>query len=196
LSKSQVIAAICKFVANGDRQEGSALARDKYPFTRAENPGRRYSEYQMTQVFFRDGFVDRYTGEQLVFPGTLRLLSTLMPEEFPVHPNWKMSESHIAYWELFPTIDHVVPVARGGSDDESNWVTTSMLRNSAKANWTVEELGWALHPEGSTHGWDGLMAWFVEYAARNSADVATGYLERWRAAAVKVLAEHATVVVG
>ncbi|MFF0818704.1 HNH endonuclease [Rhodococcus sp. NPDC003318] len=52
-----------------------------------------------------------------------------------------MSQTHFAYWELFPTIDHIVPVTRGGADDESNWVTTSMLRNSAKAHWTLDELG-------------------------------------------------------
>ena len=40
------------------------------------------------------------------------------------------------------TIDHVIPVARGGADDESNVVTTSMLRNSAKSNWLLDEVGW------------------------------------------------------
>ena len=98
----------------------------------------------MTRVFARDGFVDRYSGDKLVFPGTLlRLLSALMPDEFPAHPNWKMSASHVMYWELCPTIDHLVPVARGGADNESNYVTISMLRNSAKAHWTLEELGGA-----------------------------------------------------
>lgn len=51
-----------------------------------------------------------------------------------------MSECHIVYWELFPTIDHIVPVARGGRNSEENWVSTSMLRNSAKFNGTLEEL--------------------------------------------------------
>jgi HNH endonuclease len=54
-----------------------------------------------------------------------------------------------AFWEVGATIDHVVPVTRGGADDESNWVTTSMARNSAKMNWTLEELGWTLHPPGN-----------------------------------------------
>jgi hypothetical protein len=48
-----------------------------------------------------------------------------------------MSETHIIYWALFPTIDHVVPVAREGPDEDKNWVTTSMLRNAAKSNWTL-----------------------------------------------------------
>lgn len=91
-------------------------------------------------VFTRDGFVDRYSGDLLVFPGTLRLLAKLLPHEFPFHSNWKADACHPAFWQLFPTIDHVVPVSRGGADADSNWMSTSMLRNSAKANLTLEEL--------------------------------------------------------
>ena len=85
-----------------------------------------------------------------------------MPQEFPAHPNWKMSASHVMYWELCATIDHLVPVSRGGADDKSNYVTTSVLRNSAKAHWTLEELGWTLHPPGLMGSWDGLMGWFLD----------------------------------
>lgn len=131
----------------------------------------------------RDGFIDRYSGERLVFPGTLRLLSQLMPEHFPAHKNWKRAESHIAFWELFPTIDHVVPVARGGADEEANWVSTSMLRNSAKAQWTLDELGWELHEPGSLDEWDGLTGWLLEYTAAHPEVVSSGYLKRWRKAA-------------
>ncbi|MBC5768338.1 HNH endonuclease [Ramlibacter albus] len=113
-------------------------------------------------VFVRDRFTDRYSGTPLVFPGALRLLSLLMPTEFPFHPNWRQSETHPAYWELSPTIDHVVPLARGGTDDESNVVTTSMLRNAAKSNWTLQELGWSVLPVPAESGWDGLLPWFME----------------------------------
>ena len=182
-----MIDLVCQALARGDRARASSLAKDRYPFTPTAKAGRRYSELQMTQVFWRDGFVDRYSGARLIFPGTLRLLSMLMPEEFPAHANWKMSESHNMYYELFPTIDHVVPVARGGLDDATNWVTTSMLRNSAKGNWTLEELGWALHPPHGCAEWDGLMRWFVTHTEQYSSAAKAGYLKRWRAAAVKVL---------
>jgi hypothetical protein len=39
------------------------------------------------EVFLRDGFLDRYTGSRLIFPATLRMLSQLLPEEFPAHPH-------------------------------------------------------------------------------------------------------------
>lgn len=93
----------------------------------------------------------------------------------------------MAYWELFPTIDHVVPIARGGADNDANWVSTSMLRNSAKANWTLEELGWQLRPPGDFSRWDGLMGWFLEFIGRNPAHMADNYIKRWhRAASAKV----------
>jgi hypothetical protein len=187
VSKSNVIDLVCQALTQGDRTRASSLAREQYPFTPAAKAGRRYSEFQMTQIFRRDGFVDRYSGERLIFPGTLRLLSAVMPEEFPAHRNWKMSESHIVYYELFPTIDHVVPVCRGGTDDETNWVTTSMLRNSAKGNWKLDELGWTLCGVGRLEEWDGLMRWFVEHTERNPAHLASGYLRRWRAAALRAL---------
>ena len=87
-------------------------------------------------------------GKRLVFPGTLRLLSHLLPEEIPYHPNWKYSECHSLYWHLYPTVDHVVPIARGGLDTTGNLVCTSMLRNGAKSHSTLEELGLASSPAG------------------------------------------------
>ena|SRR5688500_18432347 len=142
----------------------------------------------MTCIFIRDSFVDRYSSQRLVFPGALRLLSRLMPEDFPAHPNWKMSASHIIYWELFPTVDHIYPVARGRPDDESNWVTTSMLRNSAKSNWTLEELGWALRDLPSENAWDGLITWFIRYLEQDPAHLTDGYISKWHRAAIRATA--------
>jgi hypothetical protein len=189
MTTAKVIELVCHALTRGNTTEASAIAKEQYPFVRSEKAARRYTEYQMTSVFLRDGFTDRYSGERLVFPGTLRLLSLVLPEEFPAHPNWKMSASHLVYWQLFPTIDHVVPVTRGGKDDVSNWVTTSMLRNSAKAHWTFEELGWSLHPPGSAEAWDGLTRWFVEYTETRPELCQSPYVRRWRRAAITVLDE-------
>lgn len=139
------------------------------------------------RVFLRDRFRDRYTGQRLVFPGTLRLLSVILPEEFPAHRNWKMSESHVVYWELFPTIDHIVPIGRGGVDREENRVTTSMLRNSAKAHWTLKELGWTLREREESDEWDGLLYWCLDYATEHPGLLTDKYLHRWHTAATRVL---------
>jgi hypothetical protein len=182
--KSEVVARICEKLAAGDENGAKAIARNEYPFQSAESAGRKYSEHQMMAIFTRDGFVDRYSGKQLVLPGALRLLSKLLPDEFPFHANWKMSESHIMWWELCPTVDHVVPVARGGTDDASNWVTTSMLRNSAKANWTLEELGWTLLLDDQLNKWDGLTVWFLGLLAKNG-QWRDPYIRRWELAALR-----------
>ena len=111
------------------------------------------------------------------------MLSRLLPTEFPFHPNWKMNTTHLAYWELFPTVDHLVPVAQGGVDAEENWITTSMLRNSAKANWTIDGLRWCLVPEGDVRVWDGLTHWFLSYVDNHSQVLGEPSLKRWYQAA-------------
>lgn len=132
LEKAEVLARVADAI--GDSLEaGRTILRAEYPFAPLVKNFRYYTERQCLRVFYRDGFLDRYSGTRLVHPGALRTLATLLPEDFPFHTHWQMSRTHIAFWELFPTIDHQVPVARGGEDIESNWVSTSMLRNSAKA---------------------------------------------------------------
>jgi hypothetical protein len=104
---------------------------------------------------FGNGFIDRYSGHRLVFPPVFRVLSVALPTDFPYHRNWKADVTHQAYYELAATIDHLLPVTRGGADDESNWITTSMAHHSAKMNWTLDECGWKLHPSGQLAKWDG-----------------------------------------
>ncbi len=186
--KGDIIQQVTKALLVGDTTEAAALLRDEYPFLRQPPVPRAYSDVTATRVFIRDGFLDRYSGTRLVFPGTLRLLSKLLPVEFPFHPNWKMSETHPAYWELTPTVDHVRPVARGGADNETNWVTTSMLRNSAKSNWTLEELGWPLLPPGDFNQWDGLLEWFRVYLEQYPDHLHDKTIRHWLSVAKRALA--------
>lgn len=149
------------------RDECSRIVNEKYPFIAPISKGnqvkaRRYTPVQMTKVFLRDGFIDRYSGEKLLFPGIFRILLTELPNEFPAHPNWKMTETHMVYWELFPTIDHIHPVAKGGTDDTDNLITTSMLKNMAKSNFTLDEIGWSIKEQGNLSDWDGLTSVFLD----------------------------------
>jgi len=160
---AETLRAVFAHIRTGDLPRAAATLQQDYPYKTLRNAGRRITPYQSTEVFLRDGFVDRYTGQRLVNPAALRLVAALLPEEFPAHKNWKLSETHVAFYELFPTIDHLVPVARGGPDEENNWITTSMGRNSAKANYLLEEIGWELCPPGDLAVWDGLTAWVVAY---------------------------------
>jgi hypothetical protein len=188
MEHADALAAVCRLLSDDKVSEARATLTREYPFARLARVERKYNEQQSLRVFIRDGFVDRYSGQRLIFPGTLRLLSELLRTEFPFQSNWKLSETHFAYWELFPTLDHVVPVGRGGEEAERNWVTTSMLRNAAKAHWTLEELGWALRPAGDIRQWDGLLSWFQDYVRSHPNSVSGSYLRTWHRAALSVTA--------
>jgi hypothetical protein len=165
MQKAEIIAAACSALSSGGKDAAATVLNTHYPFSRHFVWKRRFRPLEYTRVFIRDGFVDRYTGQRLLFPPVLRLLSHSLPTECPYHPNWKTHVTHPAYWEVAATIDHVIPVARGGLDEPSNWVTTSMARNSAKMNWMLEELGWELRPAGDFGAWDGMIRWCLEYAS-------------------------------
>ena len=170
---------VCDHILSGESDKGRQLLSMEVPFQPVRRVFRRYSKCQMLKVFLRDGFVDRYSGEKLVFPPVLRIISSLFPAEFPFHPNWKMSECHIAYWYLMPTLDHIIPVARGGADDHSNWVSTSQMRNSMKSGWLLSELGWELRCAGSMDEWDGLLGWTIEYCQANPGILENSYIASW-----------------
>lgn len=184
-TKAESIKTICEILSSRGASEASGVARQEYPFVPLlPSATRKYTETQALRVFVRDGFVDRYSGDLLLFPPVLRVLTALLPDVFPFHRNWKMEETHQAYWEFFPTLDHVVPVACGGLDNEDNLVSTSMRWNSAKANSTMDELGWSLQPAGDIKLWDGLLAWCMEFLACNEKLLKDNYIRRWHRAAL------------
>ena len=180
---SSTIYQACNFVTSGNLDAASAVIRSGYPFLPIEKSKRNYTPRTMTKIFVRDGFIDRYRGTRLIFPPTLRILSHYLPSEFPYHKNGKMTEGHLAYWEIFPTIDHIQPVTRGGFDSEENWVCCSMLTNSIKSNWTLEQLQWTLLPSGDMNEWDGMLRWFLNQIGRDSSLLQIPYLRTWFAAA-------------
>jgi len=182
--RSDAIGALCLALSRGELDGAREILLSRYPFAPEPVTKRSYREREATQVFARDGFVDRYTGCRLVYPPVLRVISVVMPAEFPFHPAWKTDVTHSSYWEVGATVDHLIPVSRGGADNPSNLVTTSMARNYAKMNWTLEELGWTLHPPGDIRAWDGMMNWFVQYTAQHP-HTANSTVRRWRNAAVE-----------
>jgi hypothetical protein len=188
MNRAEVIESACRLLAGGKVDNAKTLLITRYPAPQASTPRAYWTPERLVRVFIRDSFTDRYSGQPLVFPGTLRALSILLPETFPYHPNWRQSETHPAFWELYPTIDHVVPVARGGSDDEANVVTTSMLRNGAKGNWLLEELNWPAPSPASAAGWDGLLRWFLDAYSTEPQLRASSRVRQWHTAALRATA--------
>ncbi len=190
MQKALIIKNLCDLLLNEKKNECIDFASSHYPFANNSISKRQYSRYEMCKVFLRDGFIrdgfiDRYSGDKLIFPGIIKLLTLEFPDIFKYHRNWKMTETHTVYWELFPTIDHLIPIARGGQDLESNWVTTSMIRNSAKSNWTLEELNWKLHDSGQLNEWNGLINCFLDLSDKNSLYEKDSYISAWKVALLR-----------
>jgi hypothetical protein len=183
MSVADAFRQVSELLSSGDSASAATILRSAFPLAPASTPRSPWPLPRLTKVFVRDGFTDRYFGEPLVFPGALRALSVLSPPLFPYHRNWRQSLTHPAYWSHYPTIDHVVPVARGGADDESNVVTTSMLRNAAKSNWLLSELGWPTSTAPVVSTWDGLLAWFCRSYERSERLRHEPALRQWYKAA-------------
>jgi 5-methylcytosine-specific restriction endonuclease McrA len=183
LQRAEILEKVCDLISQGRMSDANEMLISDYQPAVASTPRKPMLARRQFQLFLRDGFTDRYSGERLVYPGALLALSILLGPSFPYHPNWKQSVTHPAFWELYPTIDHIVPVARGGADDESNMVTTSMLRNSAKANWLLEELGWPAGRAPVVPDWDGLLGWFLSTCVLHEGLRQNKAIGRWRRAA-------------
>ncbi len=175
----KIICEIISEIRGGNFQKGRDIILSKYPFQKKEVYNRNYTIKQKMDQFRKDGFIDRYSGDKLLNPGIIKVITYYYPLEFPYHPHWKMTECHIAYWEFMPSIDHINPIARGGVDDPCNWVTTSMMNNMIKSNWTLEQIRWQLYPPGNINDWDGMTSLFVEMVDNNSELLSDNYIKTW-----------------
>gem|GEM_PF-5130482 len=115
--RAETIEMVCEALQEEDTRKAGELVRGRYPFDPPAERRRSFSRLDRTRVFLRDGFIDRYSGDRLFFPPVLEVISMRIPDDFPTHPNGKFSECHVAHWELYASVDHVVPVARGGPRD-------------------------------------------------------------------------------
>ena len=177
--KSEVISNIISMLLDDDKTAAKALIHQDYPHKQIETEKRTYTILQKMNQFVSDGFIDRYSGQKLLNPGILKVISHYFPDDFPYHPHWKMTDTHIAYWELTPTLDHIYPIAQGGQDDEKNWVTTSMKNNSIKRNYTLDELRWTLYPKGDIAEWDGLTSVFLKLVDKDKELLKDNYIRSW-----------------
>lgn len=199
----QTITAICEALSLDKASAAREIAQQHFPFDRTHRLKHRLrarsrylappitrtikqntlSPTRRLEVFHRDGFIDRYEGTRLIFPGVLWLLTGALPAEFPYHKNWKISECHHVWWYYCPTVDHRIPVVRGGTDDTDNLITTSMLNNMEKDKWTLDEVGWGVCPRGNIEEWDGLLFWFLQYVERERSVMNFPHISEWSKAA-------------
>jgi len=105
-----------------------------------------------------------------------------------------MSDCHIAYWELIPTYDHIIPICRGGNDIEENIVTTSMLMNSRKSNFLISEIGFNLYDKGNIKNWNGLINWYKKYIKNNNNILIDKSIKQWHNALLKYEIEYGEII--
>ena len=179
MDKAAIIEEACNALSNGSLELCKSIITSQYPFQNLKKKRTPISKSTALRIFVRDGFIDRYSGAALIFPGTLRIISELMPDVFPYHPHGRLDLCHPAWWYLFPSIDHVIPVAFGGTDDDENLITTSNLLNMTKRNAPLDDLDWTLYPSGNIAEWDGLLAWFMAYIQHDSSLLACSYIADW-----------------
>ena len=98
MDRATAIQETCAALAEHGVPDAAAVIARAYPFTPVPPVKRVVRERDAVAVFVSDGFIDRYSGQRLVFPGVLSLLSQVMPDAFPYHPHWRVSMTHPAFW--------------------------------------------------------------------------------------------------
>lgn len=107
-------------------------------------------------LFGRDGFHCRFCGIPVIRREVRERIRQVYPDALP----WGRTNptQHAAFQAMWAQYDHLLPHARGGTNDLSNVIITCAPCNFARMNWTLEEVG-LLDPrtrEPVRSNWDGL----------------------------------------
>lgn len=124
------------------------------------SPKRAVTRQTSARIFKRDHFMCRYCNGKTVLTPVMELLGVLYPNSFPFQSaGWRAGVTHPAVIARSPAVDHVEPVAWGGSNEDANLVTACTPCNSIKADMTIEVLGWQVQAITDTD-WDGLARYY------------------------------------
>lgn len=195
------IVDICAALRADNVTQAAEIIRTRYPHDPSDKPtitsrrtkrkigstgkvAARFDENEHVAIFMRDGFIDRYSGERLVFPGVLYVLSAVLPN-FPNQEHGKMTESHQAWWDLAASVNRIIPPSCGGTNDYENLVCTSWRRSSVKLSRLLEDIGWEIYPPGKLENWDGLFDWFMDYVIKHLKILDNMDIDNWYQAAKK-----------
>lgn len=108
-----------------------------------------------TATFEHDQYTCRFCGTRTIDLEVLKALSRIFPAELPYDSAWKHGRSSLVYWTHSTSLEHVIPIARGGLDRPDNYATTCYACNDARGDLLLVEIGWRKRP-ASREPWDGL----------------------------------------
>jgi hypothetical protein len=108
------------------------------------------------QLVDRDGFHCRFCGIPVIRAEVRQRIQAVYPEAL----RWgsRNSDQHAAFQALWLTYDHLLPHARGGTNDPENLVIACQPCNCGRADLTLAEVGLAdpREREPVRSEWDGL----------------------------------------
>jgi 5-methylcytosine-specific restriction endonuclease McrA len=108
------------------------------------------------KLHFRDGYHCRFCG----IPVIRKEIRQRIRKAYPLALRWgrRNKDCHAAFQAMWAQYDHVVPHAKGGTNDLYNLVVTCAPCNYARMSYTLEEVG-LLDPrmfDAVRSNWDGL----------------------------------------
>jgi len=114
------------------------------------------STADLNAILARDGFHCRFCGIPLVRAETRKRIQ----QAYPAALRWgdRNAEQHAGLQAMWLQFDHVLPHARGGSNDLNNILVTCAPCNNGRSNLTLEEAGLADPRKRApiASSWDGL----------------------------------------
>ena len=79
MGKIDVIEQAANRLLQHNVAEARIAIETEYPFHKLTAQGRNYTDKEKMAQFVRDGFIDRYSGQKLVNPGTVSYTHLTLP---------------------------------------------------------------------------------------------------------------------
>ena len=74
-NKVLVIKRVAEKLYENNTNEAITILNNEYPFSHIDTEKRTYTIKQKMDQFRKDGFIDRYSGDKLLNPGILKVVS-------------------------------------------------------------------------------------------------------------------------
>lgn len=147
-------------IANGDRQAADSAVTELRTELPARYRRRSISPSVQARVLRRDRFYCRYCAGRTIPLPVLRAATLLWPDVIPYEATWRIDNTHPMITAHVATIDHVWPIAQGGTSEFENLATSCWTCNAQKSEYTLERLGWDPLPQPPLEDWDGLVSFY------------------------------------
>jgi hypothetical protein len=111
---------------------------------------------EKTALHLRDGFHCRFCG----IPVIRKEIREILRKSYPLALRWGNRNvlQHAAFQAMWLQYDHIIPHAKGGTNDLDNLLITCAPCNFGRSSYTLEEVGLLNPLQFSPHksSWDGL----------------------------------------